>query len=143
MRLCLYKETSFRAPVSRLKHLFELIAREEAESGSQGCVNIIFTTDAALRKLNKEFRKLDRATDVLSFNVGSGREPESVFGEIYISTATARRQAIADDGTFTEELIRLACHGLLHLFGYDHQTKRDETKMKKLEERFLNKVTGK
>lgn len=142
MRLCLYKETSFRAPVQKLKRLFGLIAEEEAEPDSQGCVNIIFTTDAALRKLNREYRNTDRATDVLSFNIDLNGGPESVFGEVYISIATARRQAQSYKGTFTEELIRLACHGFLHLFAYDHQTKRDESRMKRIEERLLKRVEG-
>lgn len=142
MRLCLYKETSCRAPVKKLKHLFGLITEEEAEPDSQGCVNIIFTNDAALKKLNRRFRKSDRATDVLSFNIDSNGEEDSVFGEIYISIATAGRQARSYDASLGEELIRLVCHGLLHLFGYDHQTRNDEAKMKRLEERFLNQLTS-
>jgi len=143
VRLSLYKETSCRVPIQRLKRLFELIAEEEAEPDSKGCVNIILTTDAAIRKLNREFRKADRATDVLSFNIDSNGEPDSVFGEVYISIASATRQAKSYDGTMSEELLRLACHGFLHLFSYDHQTRRDEVKMKKAEEHFLSRAGDK
>ncbi|MCK5126344.1 MAG: rRNA maturation RNase YbeY [candidate division Zixibacteria bacterium] len=99
-------------------------------------VNIIFSDDKELNKLNLKFRNKDQPTDVLSFPA----DPElEVLGDIYISVAAAIRQATDYNATVREEILRLVCHGTLHLCGYDHHNPEDERTMKELESRYLSR----
>jgi probable rRNA maturation factor len=88
-----------------------------------GHVTVLLTTDAALRKLNRQFRGKNKATDVLSFPaeafIGS---KEKVAGDLAISVDTARKQAAEQGHALASELKILMLHGLLHLAGYDHET---------------------
>lgn len=138
MKLVIHKNSKARLPRKKLNRLFDLIAGEEAEPDDRSSVNLIFTTDRQLKKLNSEYRRKDRPTDVLSFNLDNTGDRAATFGEIYISTVTAARQAKDYDATLSEELIRLTCHGLLHLFGYDHIRKSDAVIMKERENHFLS-----
>jgi probable rRNA maturation factor len=142
MQLAIYKNSKARLPRRRLIRLFELIAAEEAEPDDQSTINLIVTTDQQLRRLNAQYRKKDKPTDVLSFNIERSGDLEGTFGEIYISSMTATRQARDYGATLSEELIRLACHGLLHLFGYDHIKTRDAVIMKEREKHFLSVLEG-
>jgi probable rRNA maturation factor len=113
---------------------------EEAEQNVRGEINLIFTNDVEIRKLNKTFRRKDKSTDVLSFNIDKPISAELTLGEIYISVNTAVRQARAFKVTLGEELLRLFCHGLLHLLGYDHIKANERLKMEKREKYFLELV---
>lgn len=126
-----------RIPRAKILKIFELIADDEAEPDSKASINLVFTTDRRLRALNRDFRNKDRATDVLSFTLGDSRDADATYGEIYISVETADRQAADYGGTRSEEYLRLVCHGLLHLFGYDHVKPREAVVMKEREEHFL------
>jgi rRNA maturation RNase YbeY len=98
-------------------------------------VNIIFADDAELTRLNKQFRDIDKPTDVLSFPA----DPElETLGDIIISVETAKRQAREYKATLREEILRLVCHGTLHLCGYDHHEPADEKVMKDREDKYLN-----
>ncbi|MFZ1685744.1 MAG: rRNA maturation RNase YbeY [Candidatus Zixiibacteriota bacterium] len=141
MRLNIYKQVPTIVPRKSIESLFALVCRGETKSRIGGQINLVFTGDRAIRKLNAEFRGKDKATDVLSFNVESTGEPESVFGELYISAPTAARQAREYGGTLQEEYLRLVCHGLLHVFGYDHIRKSDAVKMESREEKYLSSVS--
>ena len=142
MKLAVHKEAAIRLPVAKMKKLFEVLTDEEADPGSSSSINVIFTSDRKIRSLNRTYRNIDRATDVLSFNIDDQTVPDGVFGEIYISTATARKQAASYGGSLGEEILRLLCHGLLHLFGYNHQAPRQEKRMKTREEYYLKNIYG-
>ena len=94
-----------------------------------GCLNqevsILLTTDADIRKLNKQFRSIDQPTDVLSFPQNADEDPpipgEIILGDIAVSLDTAQAQAKEHGLTFEEEIILLLIHGILHLLGYDHE----------------------
>jgi probable rRNA maturation factor len=90
-----------------------------------GDLTIALVSDARIRALNKQFRRKDTATDVLSF------EP----GDIAIATGVARRQARQAGHSYATELKVLALHGLLHLIGYDHHDPADRGRMARLERR--------
>jgi probable rRNA maturation factor len=100
---------------------------------------LVFTDDDEIRALNCRYRKMDRATDVLSFHLQelageadpAGRGAE--LGDIVISVETARRRARGR--RMAGELERLAVHGLCHLFGHDHKKKAEATRMFALERR--------
>ena len=108
--------------------------------GRAGCAaTLVFTDDDEIRALNRDFRKHDRATDVLSFHLqelagesdpaGAGVE----LGDIVISVETARRRARGK--RLVSELERLAVHGLCHLFGHDHKRPAEAKLMFALERR--------
>jgi len=140
MQLLIFKEVSNRIPRSLIQSLFDMMYQKEVSKKSQGMVNLIFTHDKRLKELNSQFRNKDRATDVLSFNIDEPLDSDSIFGEIYISLETALRQADDYNATLSEEIVRLSCHGFLHLLGYDHVDKKDEVVMKSKEEIYLSKV---
>ena len=97
-------------------------------------VNIIFVKEKEIRKLNKEYRNIDNVTDVLSFSLDNT-------SEVYICPKYVKRSFKGEK--YTEEIIRLAIHGILHLLGYDHKGKfEDENteEMFKVQEEKLEKV---
>jgi probable rRNA maturation factor len=112
-----------------------------APARARGTVTIVLTGDAAMRRLNREWRGVDRATDVLSFpNDDDGprvRGQARHLGDIVIATGVARRQAASARHAYATELKVLALHGLLHLLGYDHET--DQGQMRRLELRLRRK----
>src|SRR5581483_6785766 len=114
--------------------------RRVAPARARGTVNVALVSDARMRELNRRFRRIDRATDVLSFPA----EPERrrlagstasafLLGDIVIAQGVARRQAGAAGHDQSTELRILALHGLLHLLGYDHE--RDDGRMLRTERR--------
>lgn len=94
----------------------------------------MLTDDAAVRALNRDFREVDKPTDVLSFPLADPAALEDpaapVFlGEIYISLDTARAQARSARRPFAREVAHLTVHGILHLLGHDHHTARERRQM--------------
>jgi len=115
-----------------------------APSRVQGTVSIAMVSDARIRELNRRYRGVDRATDVLSFPVNSvaqdlspARPPSRFLGDIVIARGVARRQARDARHSERTELRVLALHGLLHLLGYDHE--RDHGRMQRVEQRLRRK----
>ena len=96
---------------------------------------IAFVSDKNIRKLNQQFRSIDKATDVLSFPA----DEEANLGDIAISIDRAAAQAKENGLALDEEIAQLILHGLLHLCGYDHET--DNGEMNRLELR-LRKQLG-
>ena len=107
-----------------------------APSRARGVVNVAVVSDARVRALNRQYRGIDHATDVLSFPATPSpqrtRAPEFL-GDIVIARGVARRQARAAGHTEATEMKVLALHGLLHLLGYDHE--HDTGAMARLERR--------
>jgi probable rRNA maturation factor len=84
-------------------------------------VVLVFAGDAAVRTLNRTFRKKDKTTDVLSFPMeGRGDGGRSHLGDIIISVPQARRQAAELGHSLDAELVYLAIHGFIHLLGFEH-----------------------
>ncbi|MGA9584200.1 MAG: rRNA maturation RNase YbeY [Terracidiphilus sp.] len=95
----------------------------EAQSAVKlrGQVSVLLTTDTAIRRLNRQFRGKNKATDVLSFPTDVPG-PEKIAGDLAISVNTARRQSEERGHSLATEIKVLALHGLLHLAGYDHES---------------------
>ena len=131
-----------KVPVDRAS-LAGFLARrvERVPPGGADSWSVCLVSDRRIRELNREFRARDCATDVLSFNIDESKDARSVFGEIYVSTMTAKKQAAQYGASISEELLRLVCHGLLHLFGYDHIIKKQAQEMKERENYFLTAVS--
>ena len=97
-------------------------------------VSVTFTDDEGIRKLNRNFRKIDRATDVLSFPLfdfeGDGDtladELDDMLGDIVLSLERAVAQAEEYGHSFEREVAFLTVHSMLHLLGYDHETSEED-----------------
>jgi probable rRNA maturation factor len=99
----------------------------EAIGKSESSATIAFVSDKRIRELNRQFREVDKATDVLSFPA----EEKVYLGDIAVSVDTAAVQAKENGLTLEGEIAQLILHGLLHLCGYDHET--DNGEMNRLE----------
>lgn len=100
--------------------------------------------DDVIHTLNARYRGKDKTTDVLSFSRLEGESipsPVPEVGDVVIAWQVAKRQAKEYGAPLAEELQRLAVHGILHLFGYDHETNaRDAKRMFALQNRILEKI---
>jgi probable rRNA maturation factor len=113
-----------------------------APIAARGTVSVALVSDARVRALNRTYRRMDAATDVLSFPSERIRRPRRrsaprFLGDIVIARGVARRQARAAGHPPATELRVLALHGLLHLLGYDHE--RDHGRMSRVERRLRQK----
>ena len=90
--------------------------------------DISFCSDETIHGINRDYRKKDCATDVITFSLFADDENALIYrktaelGQIIVSVDTAKKQA---KGTLEEEILTLICHGILHLFGFDHLEKKD------------------
>lgn len=89
-------------------------------------VTVLFTDDETITDLNRRYRGVPTATDVLTFDYST---PLGRIGEIAISVAMAQRQATARDASLRDECLFLVIHGALHLSGFDDETDEDQAKM--------------
>jgi len=112
-------ERNGRLPSARA--LSSFLAKAQAAVRLRGQVNVMLTTDQAIRALNRRFRGKNKATDVLSFPT-DGPVAAEVAGDVAISVTTAQRQAADQGHALSVEIKVLILHGLLHLAGFDHET---------------------
>ncbi len=129
--------------ILELKKIEEFIKFVIEKESLQNCsFSIIITDNTFIHKLNKEYRNVDRPTDVISFALEDNKDFISgdirLLGDIYISIDKAKEQAIEYGHSLLRELSFLSIHGLLHLLGYDHMKKEDEEVMFKKQEDLLN-----
>ena len=124
----------------------------EKETGVLFTVNVLFTDDERIRILNRDFRRRDKSTDVLSFpayelkglltecvdEIDAEMDDDLMFiGDVAISLERAEEQAKEYGHTLVREAAFLALHGALHLFGYDHLDDQSETVMTKIQKKML------
>ncbi|MEE8484824.1 MAG: rRNA maturation RNase YbeY [Nitrospinota bacterium] len=99
----------------------------------QGELSILFTGGSEMKELNRKFRRIPKATDVLSFPSGDGPE-EDLLGDIAVCVPVARRQAKKAGWSIEREVLYLLVHGILHLLGHDHErSKAEEEKMERMQ----------
>ncbi len=144
MKLNLVRAPGIRTP-PRTQATLVALARRLAPSWLR--VQLVLTDDAQMRRLNREFRDLDRATDVLSFLYDSTPDAtdDAPQAEIYVSLPRARLQARERGHSLGSELLLLALHGMLHLQGHDHEHAREAERMRAAERaqlRWLARATG-
>ncbi len=102
-------------------------------------VNIVLMEDTDIREYNRNFRQIDKATDVLSFEDGEIVDGQLNVGDIMISVQHITNQAEEYGHSTKREFCFLMVHGFLHLFGYDHQTEDEEKEMLALQKEILDK----
>ncbi len=105
---------------------------------AQGEVSVLLADDAAVRDLNRTWRKVDKPTNVLSFP--AAKPGGALLGDIAIAFETVRREAAVERKAFLHHLAHLAVHGFLHLMGYDHETDSQADAMEGLERAALARL---
>lgn len=114
----------------------------EVMDAKESIFTIIFVTKEEIHELNKQYRGVDRVTDVISFALEDAHDVSltdvRVLGDIYICIDRMKEQAIEYNHSETRELSFLTVHGLLHFLGYDHQTKEEEEIMFNLQRKILS-----
>lgn len=132
-----------------IKKVLTKCFEEENLENSKLYITVTLTTPENIRKINKEYRNIDRATDVLSFPMfekdeleekikNNDFEHEDVLGDLIISIEKVREQAEEYGHSFERELSYMLVHGFYHLMGYDHIKEEDKRKMRPKEEKILN-----
>lgn len=104
--------------------------------GKPFCAGLLFTDDENIRRLNSQFRGVDRETDVLSFPSGV----DDYLGDIAISLPRAQRQAQEIGQSLEREVAFLTAHAMLHLFGYDHETQPAEDAMRAMQRKVMRRL---
>lgn len=114
-------------------------------------VSLVLTDNTEIQELNKEYRNIDSATDVLSFpiyeetelkSIKEGNIPEQILlGDIVISLEKAEEQSKEFEHSFKRELMYLFVHGMLHLLGHDHLEEDEKKEMRSREEAILEKFS--
>ena len=104
--------------------------------------SILLTDDLYMKEINKKWRKLEKATNVLSFPVNKQIKEEDYFfiGDIVLSYETILSECKLRKKSFKDHFLHLLVHGFLHLLGYNHDNKRNEKEMEKLEVNYLSKL---
>ena len=140
-----------KATLAKVAAVLRFAAKEEEVPDFCG-VTVGFCDDRRIRRFNRRFRRVDAATDVLSFPLTQGREewqalpkpPADIgmapLGDILISTERAAAQAEAYGHGLEREICFLALHGFLHLLGYDHIKDSDRLCMEQTAERYLSSL---
>ena len=115
----------------------------ELEKVENANFSIVLVGNEKIQEINKNYRGIDRVTDVISFafedNPNMRYNNMRFLGEIYICIPRMQEQAVLYGHSEIRELAFLTVHGLLHLLGYDHQTKEEEEVMFKKQEEVLDK----
>jgi probable rRNA maturation factor len=113
---------------AKAREFLAALGRPDAE------LSLLLTTDARIRRLNREWRRKDRPTDVLSFPLSDPPGAGPLLGDVVISIDTAVRRGGDDARAVRKELDRYLAHGILHLLGYDHVRRADAVVMAAREE---------
>ena len=118
-----------------------IAAAAQAIDAPLGEVVVMLSDDETIRSLNRDWRKIDKPTNVLSFPAARtpGIEP-AMLGDIVIAYETLTRECEEEDRVFLNHLAHLAVHGFLHLMGYDHQNDSDAEAMEQLETAILARL---
>lgn len=135
MKINFYNETDYKVwkYISVIKSIFKDINLKKR-------FNLIFVTKDEIQRINKEYRNIDKVTDVISFALvdDPDNDLDKSLGDIFICVDKAIEQASEYGHSINREIAFLAVHGYLHLCGFDHQTKEEEEIMFKIQDDILN-----
>lgn len=131
-----------------IKQVIQTCFKEEKMEESKLCIEVTLTNNENIQKINNEYRKIDKATDVLSFPMFEKEElkeklqnkdfiHEDILGDIIISIPKVEEQAKTYEHSFERELSYMVVHGFYHLMGYDHIQEEDKKQMRPKEEKIL------
>lgn len=143
MEIELFNETSEKLD-EELKIVHEVLIHGLNKLGiDEAIFNVIIVDNDYIHNLNRDYRNIDRETDVITFALFDDKtfNPDlRILGDVYISIDKAKSQSVEYGHSLLRELAFLAVHGMLHLLGYDHMKKEDEIVMFKLQEEILDEM---
>lgn len=127
--------------LARLEKIIDYTLKQEGINFNYE-ISVSFVTDDVIKELNKTYRNIDSVTDVLSFPLIEDFNADFIgdiqaLGDIVISVEQAKKQANEYNHSFKREIAFLVVHSVLHLIGYTHETKTEETKMFSIQEQVL------
>ena len=129
-----------------IDEVFDTCFKEENLYDSKMYVSVILTDEDNIHKTNKEFRNIDKATDVLSFpmfrpeEINEAKTREEVLGDIMVCMPIIKKQAVEYNHSEEREFAYMLVHGFYHLMGYDHIEEKDKIEMRKKEDVILDKL---
>lgn len=129
-----------------VNEVFEACFKEEDLYDYKIYVSVILTNEEEIQKINKQYRNIDKATDVLSFpmfekeEINIAKKQEEVLGDIVVCLPIVERQAVEYGHSETREFAYMLVHGFYHIMGYDHLEEEDKKQMRAKEEIILNKL---
>ncbi len=133
--------------INILTKVLEKCFKEENLINKNLYINVVLTNPKNIKIMNKEYRNIDKETDVLSFPMFEKDELEKrkdlnqdILGDIVISIERVKEQAVEYGHSFERELSYMAVHGFYHLMGYDHIEEQDKIKMRQKEESILQEL---
>jgi len=128
-----YSESAFRLKDQKDHSVWlDKVCRMEGRDLVELC--IVFTSDTRLLELNREYRKHDYFTDILTFDYS---DESGIAGDIFISLDRVRENAEAFGESFDEEIKRVMVHGVLHLLGYKDEFQKEKNCMRKKENDYI------
>ena len=134
MKINLFNENNLLTKLDYEKIINDIQTLFNHEFDCDKEVSVIFVNSEEIHEMNKQYRDIDRPTDVLSFE----EYEDDYLGEIFICEEKVYEQAISYNHSNEREFAFLLTHGLLHLLGYDHIEKEDEEVMFKKQDEILN-----
>ena len=138
--------------IFKIQEVLQKCFEEEKLNDINLNISIILKTPTKIRQLNKEYRNIDKETDVLSFPMFEKNEIDKIIlkhekqliqetlGDVIISVERVKQQAQEYGHSFERELSYMLVHGFYHLMGYDHIEEEDKKKMRQKEEKVLNEL---
>lgn len=115
---------------------------ESGENATFLSVEIVFTDEVEIVKINTEYLERDYITDIISFRYDEDESNRAIEGTLYCCAPRIEEQSKELNTSSEEEFLRVIAHGLLHLAGYNDQTEADKKKMTELEDNYLKTVIG-
>jgi probable rRNA maturation factor len=134
--IILNRQRKYRISISSLRQFAKTLGKKLRIPDVE--FTVVLSNDQVIRRLNRDYRQKDKATDILSFPPGSCGQPHPLhfdnrtLGDMIVSVETARKQAFERKHSLNTELRILLIHGLLHLLGYDHETDQGQMRRKEL-----------
>jgi probable rRNA maturation factor len=140
-RIVLRVESRGWPPVGRLRRLAAAaigaaVAAGGLDVGEEDEVSLLFTDDAAMRRLNAEWRGIDKPTNVLAFP----QQERGLLGDVVLAEGVVANEAALADKPVEDHISHLIIHGYLHLLGYDHQAEAEAERMEALEGAALRRI---
>lgn len=148
MDLNVYNRSRRKGYVNYRQLFTEIFQRAQSilELPQDAAVSVIFVTDRKMHEINRDYRGVDRTTDVISFALADNQDEndyvESELGDIFINVDAADRQAVDYGHSVRREIGFLFTHGLLHLCGFDHQNKSEEQEMISYQKKILDSIVA-
>ncbi len=137
MQRCSFHDYDIRSGIKHKRKIALLVKQILSKKKSEYNINYIFCSDDYLLGINNQYLKHNTLTDIITFDLSTADSPVLI-ADIYISIERVEDNAQKFEKPFTEELLRVVVHGILHLLGYKDKTKEQKLTMRRLETRWIN-----